>query len=169
MTTEEELRTAAQLALGKDPGAKVVRRSAAGLAAPRDRAKQVALEMLAATTELNRTIEAAEKDFAELNLGVSASVRFPDEDDPEGHYACSLQFGKDGRAWRLMVVTYDGRDDDGHESPLLSCSRETRVNSLKVLPSLFVELVEEAERQAKELREQVTAGREAIAQVLGIR
>jgi hypothetical protein len=92
-----------------------------------------------------------------MNLGVTAEVPFDSEsDDEHGHWQTFLRFGKDGRDWRLLVHTVDERDEET-ESPLLSCSRQTRVNSLKVLPDLFVAVVEQAEQEAEKLDGEVAA------------
>lgn len=127
-----------------------------------ERVKKAAVAMDAATERLNAAIEAAETKLFAMNLGVTATVPFDSESDNDNaHWETFLRFGKDGREWRLIVYTVDERGDES-ESPLLSCSRKTRINSLKILPDLFVAVVEEAERQAKELDREVSGFLQAI-------
>lgn len=118
-------------------------------------ARQLAASFAEATDELNAALLEAEAAFAELRLGVSASVVI-DSGDIEG--SCTgwvqlLAFCKTGRGWKLSIQ--NGPDDD-YESllsnPVCDTSRETRLLAAKHLPQLLEELIKNADAAYQDVR-----------------
>ncbi len=118
-------------------------------------ARQLAASFASATDELNAALLEAEGAFAELRLGVSASVLI-DSGDIEGsntRWVQFLAFCKTGRGWKLLIQ--NGPDDD-YESlssnPVCDTSRETRLVAAKHLPQLLEELIKAAEEAYQDVR-----------------
>jgi hypothetical protein len=123
-------------------------------AAQLERAQLAAGVIGQATDTLNAALSRAEKVFADLGLGVSASVclRRPTSDDL---WFQNFNFQKDGNEWRFILQSGEHGDDPDYwsESPLLSASREVRLSAARMLPDLLEELIAQAERQAASLTE----------------
>jgi len=106
--------------------------------------------LAAATDQLNEQLEEAECAFADLNLGVTASVSMLPSDPEE-----RLGFGKlDGR-WRL---TYGAL----RRQPLVNASREQRLRAHDKLPELLLALVDEAKQQVTRVQEATASVRQFV-------
>lgn len=118
------------------------------------RARRVAPELRAAVDATNLAIERVEEALAALNLGVTASVNLDPKPPSDGDWLQYVRFGKDGSTWRLMLesgVCGDGKED-WSQSPLLSASKEVRLQAVERLPDLINALVDAAEDQVRRFR-----------------
>jgi hypothetical protein len=108
-----------------------------------------------ATDRLNKVLVDAEKALAALNLGVSAWAVL--EEDGRGWFK-TLEFIKIGSDFKLMIVTgLEGDETTTTKTPLISASRETRLDAVAALPKLYKQLVkavgDETERVNKSIIE----------------
>ena len=144
----------------------VATRSPAGGIDPSDlrRAREGEGKLEAATEKMNRTLQRAEKVFAALRLGVSASVQMDHEDTSIGEWIQVLKFAKDSNEWRLIMASGYG-DDSWTETPLLSASRADRLKALGLLPDLLQNLLVEAHKQARGIESQIDTAESFLNEV----
>jgi hypothetical protein len=114
------------------------------------RASQVASKLAAAADSLNKSILLVETAFGNLKLGVTAYVPMPLPGDRE-EWIRNLSFGKHNDQWRFLVLTGHEMEDSWTETPLLNCSKESRLAAVDLFEPLLKEMVKEAERQEKVL------------------
>ena len=117
------------------------------------------------TDVLNHALEAAEKEFTGLRLGVEAYVSlYHDFDEEAGvtQYA-NLWFEKDGADWKFTVRT--GIEEDevrDHKTPLLKASKQLRLDAARKMDELLDALIEKSGRQIEE----VDGAIESVAEVV---
>jgi DNA polymerase-3 subunit gamma/tau len=124
------------------------------LRASLQRARRVAPELASATDAVNIALERVEQALTTLNLGVTACIDLDPDRNPRDDWARCLRFGKDGSTWRLLLESgpEGGDADDWSQSPLLSASKEVRLQAVEQLPALIDKLVEAAEDQVGRFR-----------------
>lgn len=105
-----------------------------------------------ATVRLNALLTRAEKVFASLRLGVSASIELRRDAVDWVHY---LRFAKDAGEWRFIVSS--GIGQQCADTPLLKASRELRFYALEKLPELHKALCAEADRQTCDIKDKVSS------------
>ena len=91
-----------------------------------------------ATDRLNKVLLRCEEALSELKLGVSAAVTL--DEDEQGWYR-ALRFGKSGGQFKLLIETGVDGDPDVNITPLVSASRETRLEAVNALPELYKRLL----------------------------
>lgn len=104
------------------------------------RARQLGVELSAATDKLNASIEAAERTLKELRLGVFAALPL-DDDVPD---EC-IGFGKEDSKWRLLYIIMDKDGEVVSSQPLVNASRAIRVRASRLLGQLLQEMIKNAE------------------------
>jgi hypothetical protein len=109
-------------------------------------------QLAAAANALNKAIQLVETAFANLKLGVTASVEMHLPGDRE-EWIRHLSFGKHNDQWRFLMLTGHELEESWTETPLLNCSKESRLAAVDLFEPLLKKMVHEAEQQEKILIE----------------
>lgn len=111
------------------------------------------------TDKLNQEILRAEAALHALQLGVTAAISL--DTPPAVRWpGYSLAFGKDNRAWRLLVVK-----PNGEPILLIRASREMRLDAVQRLPSLLLALESQIKSEETEVEMAIEQARDFTAQV----
>lgn len=133
-----------------------------------ERAQELSTALNKSTEALNASLKRAQEGFAELSLGVRASVPFslPGDDDSWHRF---LGFGKLNNDWQLFIEQGGAHDpvEAFVTQPLLNCSRETRLAAVDYLQPLFDELINVAENEASAITTKAAEAVEFVENVLG--
>jgi hypothetical protein len=105
-----------------------------------------------ATDRLNESILGFEKALAALKLGVSGRVIL---DEAENGWYKALCFVKSGGQFKLMIESGIDGDPDVHVTPLVSSSRETRLEAVLVFKKLYRVLVGEFESEIERVNSSI--------------
>jgi hypothetical protein len=132
-----------------------------------------AADLNEASNGLGATITAIETYLESKNIGVPAWVRVKGWENPDGPYwSRELGYDRVGGAWHIAIRERSGderwpEDDDPVTWSFNSSPRKARISAVDKLPELLKELVKEAERTARRLREK-TVEVNAFAATLSI-
>jgi len=131
------------------------------------RARRIAPQLASATDEVNAALAHVEHALVALNLGVTASVELAPASGRRDGWEQHLRFGKDGATWRLLLESGpdNGDTEDWSLSPLLSTSKEVRLQAVERLPALIDELVEVAEEQVDKFKAAAAKARAIAATI----
>jgi hypothetical protein len=142
-----------------------IKKAPGDLAQALARARDLKPRLEAATDDLNRCIEAAEAALVSLQLGVRASILM-NEDKDEPFWGRYLVFGKESKAWRLLIEEGDDHPEGGWTiTPLVNASRELRLRAVELLPTLVQKLVSTAEGEIKRVEAAATAARNIVTTI----
>jgi hypothetical protein len=124
-----------------------------------DEVAAAAKDLNDASNDLGSTISAIETFLESRNIGVPAWVRVKGWRNPEGKYwDRELGYDRVGGVWHISIRERHG-DERWPEDTVLdtwafnSSPRKARISAVDKLPELLRELVKEAERTARRLRE----------------
>lgn len=125
----------------------------------REEIATAAADVNAASSELGETIEAIESFLEARGLGVPAWVKVKGWEDHYGAYwKRELGYDRFGRDWHIAIResrgnVNDPEPDDPEVWPFNRAPRKTRISAVDKIPELLAELIKEAERTARRLRE----------------
>lgn len=118
-----------------------------------------ATDLNAASNDLGATISAIETFLETRNIGVPAWVRVKGWQDEDGAYwKRELGYDRFGGSWHLAIRESRGHDNFPDDERVDTWSfnnspRKARISAVDKLPELLKELVKEADRTARRLRE----------------
>ena len=121
------------------------------------RAEALAQAKKQRSVQLNEQIEGAEQGLQQLHLGVSATVELPQSNfEAENGEHRFLRFGRDGKTWRLLLVSgMHGEGED--ENALVNATQRSKLQAITALPALLDKLLDAAEQQVDQLDEHIDA------------
>ena len=127
-------------------------------------------ELNAASDEFTKPIAQLDAALQVLNLGVITWQKvIGGEDDYANHWRREVGYARVGGKWGLAIRAIAGNhnvDDDSQEQWLFSeAPRSYRIEAIEKIPDLLEELIKNADKTTKKLKETTVEARELAAAV----
>jgi hypothetical protein len=122
------------------------------------RLESFSLKLNQASESLNEAFRLVEEKFAQLRLGVDASVELETTPlldgvgNPVGEVTTCLSYEKRGSKWGLYFIDIDEGGEQLSCEPFSQVSRQLRMKGLKKIPELIKKLEQSSDELLSELR-----------------